>query len=503
MVFRSLLAACLVAGVTLALPMPGIAAGEVSPAVDDAGSSAVPAASASLPSTGVSRAAQPAPLVDSASILVPSWAQKTRLSGTWEVWVAPMVPMGTDNPWNAKQLQRQVNADLKWFTRMSSGRFSIKATRVLRPAFYPRPVGSGQCAALRNTWHDLLRLRGSGNVIVVAVTELYCPEFAGLAVPAERQVLLADVPENGDVSAAVVRHEIGHVLGLPHASGYKGGLLSFDKVRRPLHSLQEYGDKTDVMGSGTADRPIGVFGLAALGWADRSYVVPTAKAAQYNFTLPASSRPGGPDAVVVTDPRSKVRYAFTYQSIDKKAYEPPVARVRGVFLHEIRYQDSGSPPASRYSRSYAYFLPWDPEGLAFGAGTGTSWVSPSGAVELSVGKTSARNVRLSVRVDPAGGLRDRRGPSWTQVPSVSQTLDPSFAVLTVYPAWDQSGIDSYRVTVGGRAASMIGGPPRNGSDVSLVRFAVKGSTPVVVTVTDTAGNSTTWRTTFPPRRNAR
>lgn len=432
------------------------------------------------------------PLPISASAALPPWARVYDVSGHHQVWLQPVL-RSDEGGWDPSALLADANADLAWFDRMSHDRFSVSATRVLEPVRYEPADGGSACNDMVRAWasaHHAFVVQHLESVHLVGLTRVRDCPYVGIGETPGQSVVLTMMPTTPDVPAGPLIHELGHNLGLPHAAGYTGGQLSFS--RQPptgAETFEEYGDVTDVMGRADAAMPFGAATLAAAGWGEGVYVVPTADGA-YGVDLPRVTAVG-PDGMVVDDPLSGQRYLLAFQRAGAGT-APGVRRAGdGVYLYEVRRATTA--PLIYGRESFTALMPWDASGL--GAGAGTQWVSPSGAISVNIVRTSDTGAHLDVTVATQGGLSDSAGPSWPIPPTVRMSAHGDEARLEVAPAWDQSGVAGYLLTIG-RGTRLVRLDLNVPSNILMRGFAaihLKHRPQILtLTVTDTLGNTSTW-----------
>lgn len=438
-------------------------------------------------------AAQPR-LADS-STLLPAWARTGTVTGEREVWLLPAYDAG-ESTWDREALLDDINAELDWFAEMSRGRFSLTATRVLPPLHFDSDRGSSCDAAARVLAPAISRFYADAPVdthLVALTRSSDCP-YSAIGDTPGRSLILTGFSPSSEASARTLLHELGHNLGLPHSSGYPGALLSSAPSPTRLGTEpREYAALTDVMGSIGAAPRLSAASLAALGWGEGVTWVPSDVPGTHAVAMPEVSAPG-PDAVVVDDPVSGLRYSFTYIYAPRETAPGLPLSGRGVYLHQVH--PSGESPSDYGRSSFSYWMPWEGHhsgsSLGLGAGPGTAWVSPTGGVAMRVVSMDRGTARLEVRVDPRGQLTDRTGPAWPLEPSL-EVRAGTLATLHLPAAWDQSGVTRYRITAQGAEVLSVRTPGdlvfAGGATLALSRPRAL----VRVIATDGEGNSTTWQ----------
>lgn len=430
------------------------------------------------------------------SALLPSWARTYVTDGSRDVWVLPAYD-ADEQPWSTADLLAQVNGELGWFSTMSHGRFAMRATTVLDPLHFDSGKGNSCDAAARVLAPAISRFYADApkDAFLVALTRSSDCPYSAVGDTPGRSLILTGFSPASLASEHQLLHELGHNLGLPHSSGYSGGLLSSTSAPGALGTgVREYGSTTDVMGSTGGSLRLSAASLAALGWGDGVTHVPSGTPGTYVVTVPEVSAPG-PDAAIVDDPISGRRYSFTFVD-DPRVIAvgvPPAGR--GVYLHEVPL--SGALPGDYGRSSLSYLMPWEGsiEGgsMGMGAGPGTTWVSATGALGLRILSLDRDGAHIAVTVDPTGALTDVAGPSWPMAPSLDTRERSSLAMLVLPAAWDQSGVTGYRVSATGAdvlSVHLPSGLVSPGSATIAIRDA---HAVITVTATDGAGNMTTWR----------
>lgn len=446
----------------------------------------------SLGSTAAALPTATPPMPISATAALPDWAHVYALVGHREVWLQPVLGPG-EQPWDDQALLADANAALSWFATMSRQQFTMTATRVLEPIRFDAATSGSACNEMVRSWagaHHAFAVEHLTNTHLVGLARVRDCPYAGLGETPGQSVLITMMPATSDIPDGTLIHELGHNLGLPHAAGYTGSQLSFS-ARPPSGQggLEEYGDITDVMGRADPAMPFGAATLAATGWGEGVYVVPS-RDGTYGIDLPALTG-AGPDGVVVDDPVSRRRYLLVFHALSGVTASLLPSAGHGVYLYEVRRQ---SPAPDIYGReSFAALLPWDESGI--GAGAGTQWVAPSGAISFTIGSTTSGEAHVTVEVSSNGGLSDSVGPAWPIAPKVTVNARGDRARLELPPAWDQSGVAGYDLTVGSGADLMRLHPhiPTSilGRDFLSVRLTRRMHT-LTFTAIDVAGNSSTW-----------
>jgi len=419
-------------------------------------------------------------LISSASLLLPPGKTVLPAIGEREVWLLPVLSEGAEE-WNASRLLKDADAKLSWFARHSGGRFSMDATRVLPTVRYEPDSSGKECNSMVRAWsfalQEFMMLAPAGVHLVGLTRAKDCP-YRGIGETPGRWALIANLNNRSEVREFTLIHELGHNLGLPHASAVTGGALSFSPEPAALSStVDEYGDATDIMGTGSSLSPVG---RTLLGWDDGVEWIDGSKAVSIVHRLKAPEKPGA-DGLVVDDPISGKRYLFSY--VDT----PGLRGKGGLVMHEVLI----FPPGTEYSgrQSLTHWIPWNKELRRFAAGPGTAWLSDGGALSVRVLERGRDSVTIRVRVQPAGGLRDSMGPTWPIMPSIIR--DGGAPRISLFGAWDQSGVVNYRVvTSSGLVASVE--LPSSLSSTTVRLPVLRRNMTVMVEVTDSLGNSSRW-----------
>ena len=419
------------------------------------------------------------------SMVLPAWAASAPVTGARQVWVLPVYDTG-ERRWDHRRLLSAINDDLGWFARISGKRFSMRATRVLDPLAFDSARGSACNAVTRVLAPAISRFYAeapAGTHLVALTRASDCP-YSAIGETPGRSVMLTGYDLDSTASRRTLLHELGHNLGLPHASSYAGGVLSTTRSTRTVsRTVVEYGDTADIMGGHGAAPRLSAAALATLGWGDGVQHVPSTAAGTHRVDLAEISRSGA-DAVVVVDPVSGARYSLTYVDAPSRLGAGMPVAGRGVYLHKVSDAGRGS---------LGYWIPWEGHrsgaSMGIGAGPGTAWLSPTRAIAMRV-VSLGRSARLEIRIDPRGRLTDSVGPAWPLPPSV--TVKRGVARLTLPAAWDQSGVTRYRITARGGTVRDIT-QPRDLTRPGSARITLDRSRAVIqVVAIDSAGNTTTW-----------
>ena len=351
-------------------------------------------------------------------------------------------------PFTQADFERVAAETDAYFHASSAGRLSMHGTfggavRLPRAVF-----DSCDATVIRNAAPPAL-FAGFDRAVIVQPQVPSCA-FGGEANPAE--VLL-----NGLLYRALAAHELGHTLGLTHASRWDCAGASCQ--------VNEYGNEFSVMGHGDGD--LNAFEKAKLQWLT-GVVRPTANAT--HEIGPIDGPTTLPQALVVTTAASEFwfesRVLSTPAFIGNSVQPPGVAVVAGPANGAIR---------SPYPRENL-LLPRG--GGRFAYVTGESFVR-RGVFRVTVDRhapdSSALRFEWLDRVAPAR-------------PSIDVRVRRGRARVTWDPAVEKgSGLLSYTVVVDGRAVRTLDGqiPYLNAS--ATLRLS-RGAHRIGVRATDRAGN---------------
>jgi hypothetical protein len=370
------------------------------------------------------------------------------LSG--EVRVLYVLATWGPEPFTQADFDRVAAETDAYFRASSAGRLSMPGAfgGVVR---LPRAVfDSCDATVIRNAAPEPI-FAGFSRAVIVMPRVPSC-EFGGEANPTE--VLL-----NGLLYRALAAHELGHTLGLAHASRWDCAGASCQ--------VSEYGNEFSVMGHGDGD--LNSFEKAKLQWLTR-VVRPTADAT--HEIGPVDGATALPQALVVTTASSEFwfesRARPTPAFIGSSVQPPGVAVVAGPANGAIR---------SPYPRDNL-LLPNPRGGGRFAYVAGESFVR-RGVFQVTVDRQAPESAALRFE------WLDRTAPAR---PSLDVRVRRGRARVTWDPAAEQgSGLLSYTVLVDGRAVRTLDGqiPYLNAS--ATLRLS-RGLHRVGVRATDRAGN---------------
>ena len=370
------------------------------------------------------------------------------LSG--EVRVVYVLATWGPEPFTQADFDRVAAQTDAYFRASSAGRLSMPGTfggavRLPRAVF-----DSCDATVIRNA-APVSVFAGSDRAVIVQPHVPSCA-FGGEANPTE--VLL-----NGELYLALAAHELGHTLGLAHASRW-------DCVGASCQ-VNEYGNEFSVMGHGNGD--LNAFEKSKLQWL--TGVVRPAENATYEIG-PVDGPTTLPQALVVTTAASEFWFESRAHStpafIGNSVQPPGVAVVAGPANGAIR---------SPYPRDNL-LLPNPRGGGRFAYGAGESFVR-RGVFRVTVDRQAPESVALGFR------WLDRTAPAR---PSIDVRVRRGRARITWDPAAEQgSGLLSYTVLVDGRAVRTLDGqiPYLNAS--ATLRLS-RGVHRVGVRAIDRAGN---------------
>ena len=356
-------------------------------------------------------------------------------------------------PFTHAQVEQVAAESDRFFQDSSSGRLSMPGT-VVGPIVLPRPVfDSCNATALRS---ELPASTFAGYERVAFVTPVVpaCP-FVGEADPAE--VLL-----NGQVYPALTVHELGHTLGLAHASTWRcsGGACSVD----------EYGNELSPMGSGYGD--FNAYEKAELEWLT-GLVRPAAGTPTYEIG-PIEGPTTLPQALVVTT--ASTEYWFESRGRPSPEFLGQSQQAAGVAVTVAPFL--GSQTASPYPRSNL-LLPNPGGGGRFAYTAGETFVLP-GIFAVVIERHAPESALLRLE------WRDRVAPSR---PALRVRVTRRGRVrLEWEPARDRgSGVATYTVLADGRPVRTTDGAVPYLNVAATLRLS-PGSHRVGVYATDRAGN---------------
>ena len=370
------------------------------------------------------------------------------LSG--EVRVVYVLATWGPEPFTQADFDRVAAETDAYFRASSAGRLSMPGTfggavRLPRAVF-----DSCDATVIRNA-APASAFVGSDRAVIVQPHVPSC-QFGGEANPTE--VLL-----NGALYLALAAHELGHTLGLAHASRW-------DCVGASCQ-VNEYGNEFSVMGHGNGD--LNAFEKAKLQWL--TGVVRPAGNATHEIG-PIDGPTTLPQALVVTTAASEFWFELRARStpafVGSSVQPPGVAVVAGPANGAIRSpypRDNLLLPNPRGEGRYAFVA-------------GESFVR-RGVFRVTVDLQAPENVALRFR------WLDRTAPAR---PSIDVRVRRGRARVTWDPAAEQgSGLLSYTVLVDGRAVRTLDGqiPYLNASTTLKLS---RGAHRIGVRATDRAGN---------------
>jgi hypothetical protein len=354
-------------------------------------------------------------------------------------------------PFTAADAERVAAETDAFIQASSSGRLSMPGV-VSDPLRLPRAVfDSCDATALRNA-SPAATFSGYDRIVFVTPPVAAC-QFAGEANPTE--VLL-----NGLLFRALAVHELGHTLGLGHASRWDcaGGSCGVD----------EYGGEFSAMGGGDGD--FNAFEKAKLEWLT-SVVRPTG-----NTTYEIGPIEGGtalPQALVVTTAASE--FWFESRGDPTPAFDGDSAQPPGVAVIAGPGNGAVSSPYPRENLLLA-----NPAGRGrFAYAPGESFVR-QGVFRVTVERHARESATLGF------AWLDRTAPGRPALDV--RTMRSGRVRLSWDPASEQgSGVQTYSVAVDGRVLRTLDGQvPYLNSSITL-RLA-RGPHRVAVIATDRAGN---------------
>lgn len=298
----------------------------------------------------------------------------------------------------------------------SSGKLTM--THVVEEKVVP----SVACGSASTTNADLAAF--DHIVEYIPLTSAVC-RFAGIGTLGGSWVQVTD---NG-FSSRVVAHELGHNLNLDHSRSVK----CTDSVTAwTLCPSEEYGDRMEVMGSGTDT--IGAIGRTLLDWSDPSSIKVDA---QGEFDLAES-----PAALVIADPAGGGEYWFEYaRPTSQGSLASDQVVVRRTAVSE-RGRSTGSALFDR-GRETTYDFVRKRWVMDTGFVTGETFVDPTGQARveiLSTGETARLRVTSPPRVPaPVWTIEYSRYGSGPGQISIYRPTTFSRAQSIEYTVWNTDG----------------------------------------------------------------
>jgi len=380
-----------------------------------------------------------------AGLLVPSAAA---VSG--ELRVLYVGATWGPTPFAQEEIERVAAETEAFFQVASGGRLSVKSGTVTSLRL-PRPVfDSCDATVIRNAAPPAM-FAGYDRIAFVTPLVAACG-FAGEANPTE--VLL-----NGRLFMALAAHELGHTLGLGHASRW-------DCVSGSCQ-VDEYGNAFSIMGSGNGD--LNAYEKSTLDWLTGA-LRPDGRATYEIGSVDAPTTL--PQALVVTTAASE--FWLESRSRTTSSYFGGPDQPAGVAV-VAGPAPEGEP--SPYPRSNLLLA--NPRGGGrFAYAAGEAFLEP-GVFRVVVEREAPESAALRLE------WLDRAAPT---KPRLSARAGRGRVRLTWEPAVERgSGVDTYSVLVDGQARRTLRQQfPFSGWRTSLA--LPPGSHRVVVYATDRAGN---------------
>jgi hypothetical protein len=370
---------------------------------------------------------------------------------TGELRVLYVLTTWGPTPFTHAELERVAAETNDFYTASSSGRFSVPGS-VAGPLRLPRAVfDSCDPTALRAA-APAATFNGYDRVVFVTPAVEVC-RFGGLA---DRNEALL----NGQLNWPLAAHELGHTIGLRHASGWHCIALGC--------TVSEYGSVFSVMGDGQGD--FNAFEKQALGWL--TGIVHPAGSGRHEIG-PVEGPTTLPQALVVSTALSE----FWFESRGR-----PTLSFRGdreqpagmaVVVGPVDHSD-----ASPYPRENI-LLRNPAGGSRYAYLQGETFVQPevfSVAVERHAQESATLSFEWLDRTPPAATRVRARAP-------LRGRVDVSWS----RPRERGSGVKSYTVLVGTRAVRVVDAQTPYVNTTATLRLR-SGTHRVSLFATDRAGN---------------
>jgi hypothetical protein len=358
-------------------------------------------------------------------------------------------------PFTREEVQQVVFDEADAFYRRTSfGKASLTGTVTPWLKAYPsRP----QCAANSLREPGAAALRAAGYDLAAYEVVVYLHPEAGCAWSGATYAGVVFL--NGELTARLVAHELGHAFGLPHAN-------TTNCIRHSCATL-EYGDPYDTMGSGVDD--FSAFAKLQLGWITRVTSVRRSGA----YTIAALERASASSqALVVTTAQDQ--YWIEYRTEPGRSDTGVKKSDAGVLVHVSASPDLRNAVASNISNALVTnpAMRARPELLP-----GDRFTYP-GVFRLSVTSSSATSARLRFR------WIDKTPPA---APRVTSTIVGGQLRVEVERGREVgSGLARYQISVDGRVPLNLGSDATD-APVEVGR-PLPGTHTVKVVAFDRAGN---------------
>ncbi len=351
-------------------------------------------------------------------------------------------------PFTVAETQRVADETDAFFQASSSGRLKVPGTVAPAPLVLPRAVfDSCDATAIRNA--APASMFTGYNRIAFITPQAGCP-FAGEANPTE--VLL-----NGQVFRALAVHELGHTLGLGHASRW----------RCQSCALEEYGNSFSVMGGGDGD--LNAPEKAQLEWL--TSIVRGAAPGVYELG-PIEGPTTLPQALVVSVAGSELW--FESRGVPTPSFTGASAQPAGIVVTAAPLPDGEPSPYVRPNLLLANQIATG----RFAYVAGETYVRP-GVVRVTV--ESHEPARAALRLQWLDRTRPGK-PGLDARPAGRGRVRLDWA-----PARERgSGVAAYTVRADGRRVAVLTEQPLAGWSTSL--RLTRGRHTVGVFATDRAGN---------------
>jgi hypothetical protein len=346
-------------------------------------------------------------------------------------------------PFTIAETQRVADETDAFFRASSAGRFAMPGA--VAELTLPRNVVETCSASELRAETPPALLAGYDRVAFVTPLVSRC-QFAGEADPTE-------VYLNGRLFRALAAHELGHTLGLGHASSF----LCVASTCR----VEEYGGLFSTMGGGMGD--FNAYEKNALGWL--TAVVRPDRNGTHEIG-PVDGPSAAPQALVVTTARSE--FWFESRSVPVTPFQPGLPQLPGVVV--VAGPAGGDSPYPRHN----LVLPNPAGGERYAYLAGESFVEP-GVFRVTVDSHAVSATLRFEWLDRTQPGRPRLRVRTQRAARVRLEWDP--------PVERGSGLESYSLLLDGRVVRTL----EPIAYTATVR-AGRGLHRVGVAATDRAGN---------------